>query len=132
VHPSTVPPICNSIQLSSALFTSLEERNLDIDTLSAIMLPARTSGELMIIDMAKGNTSKGAEKPKKTATEMNKTNAITRTDARAAASDIATMAKTLQSRLMGKFIHKNDNTLEIWKFAMICPTPSLTLQTTHH
>jgi len=37
------------------------------------MSPARTSGELMIIDMAKGNTSKGTEKPKKTATKMNNT-----------------------------------------------------------
>ena len=48
----------------------------------------------MIIDMTKGNSSKGIEKPEKTATKMKK-NTITRTDAQAAASDIATIVKTL-------------------------------------
>ena len=57
---------------------------------------------------------------------MNKTNVITRTDALAAASDIVNIVKTLtlQSTLMGKSVHKNDNALEI---CMISPTPSLTL-----
>jgi len=111
VNASSVPPIYNSLQLSSALFTTLEERNFD--TSSNVTLPARMSGELMIIYMAKGNIGKDKGKPKKTATKMNKTNAIQRTDAQAAASDIATMVKTLQSTLMGKSEYKNDNALQI-------------------
>ena len=67
----------------------------------------------MIIDMAKGSTGKGTEKPKKITTKMNKTNAIQRTNARATARDIATMMKTLQSTLVGESEYKNDNALEI-------------------
>jgi len=93
VNASSVPPTYNTIQLLGALFTSLEERNFD--TSSAVMLPANTSGQLMIIDMAKGNSGKDSDKPKKTATKMNKTNAIAITDALAAASDIANIMKTL-------------------------------------
>jgi len=55
VNPSLVPPTYNSIQLSGALFTSLEERKFD--TSSTVMPPANTSGQLMVIDMAEGNTS---------------------------------------------------------------------------
>ena len=62
----------------------------------------------MIIDMAKVSTGNNKEKPKKAATKMNKTNTIIRTDAQAAASDIAIMVKSLQSTLMGEYEFKNE------------------------
>jgi len=111
VNVSSVPPTYNTTQPSGDLFTSLEERNFD--TSSAVMLPANISGQLMIIDMAKGNSGKDSDKPKKTATKMNKTNAIARTNALSAASDIANIVKTLQSTLMSTSIHKNDNASKI-------------------
>ena len=87
------PPSYNSLQLAHALFTPLEERNFS--TTNIVTLHANKRTKLMTIDMFKGNLKDKQTESKRANVKLNKSNAIPRTDAQAAASEISTRVKTL-------------------------------------